>query len=252
MEIWRPSVPRASNGDSAHVCVLGRESFSPLCLSILLPTARLSWEALSRITSGIVPPPLAESHYLSIPPNLSFISSTTSCCSPPPPHGLKTFHSTADAFYPYPFSNMDSSTHGRQRLTFAGGAKRGRFWWSVLAIVANVPSTLAQNQFQQFFPAWDGLISQYLRDNCTDEVSAYKGNPMGDERWKLVECVLGQFSETRKAEAAAAALTLGLAPMLLQSIGPNTSQTSALFMRRPLPYQGEGGFLKGSRNAINL
>lgn len=57
---------------------------------------------------------------------------------------------------------------------------------------------------------------------------------MGDERWKLVNCVLDQFSETRKAEAAAAALTLGLAPMLLQSIGPSTSQTSLLFTRRPL------------------
>lgn len=57
---------------------------------------------------------------------------------------------------------------------------------------------------------------------------------MGDERWELVNCVLDQFSETRKAEAAAAALTLGLAPMLLQSIGPSTSQASLLFTRRPL------------------
>ncbi|KAG6356073.1 hypothetical protein INS49_015458 [Diaporthe citri] len=63
---------------------------------------------------------------------------------------------------------------------------------------------------------------------------AYNRSPMGDERWKLVDCVLDQFSETRKAEAAAAALTLGLAPMLLQSIGPNTSQTSLLFVRRPV------------------
>lgn len=129
---------------------------------------------------------------------------------------------------------MHKSTPGRRRFTFAGGGKGGRIWCSVLAIVANVPSTLAQNQFQQFFPAWDGLISGYLRDNCTQEMDDYKGNPMGDKRWELVDCVLDQFSETRKAEAAAAALTLGLAPMLLQSIGPNTSQTSLLFMRRPL------------------
>lgn len=128
---------------------------------------------------------------------------------------------------------MHSSTPGFQRFTFAGGIGGGSIWCCVLAIVANVPSTLAQNQFQQFFPAWDGLISGYLRDNCTQEMGAYKGYPMGDERWKLVDCVLDQFSESRKAEAAAAALTLGLAPMLLQSIGPNTSQTSLLFMRRP-------------------
>lgn len=129
---------------------------------------------------------------------------------------------------------MHDSTAWSQRLSFAGGVKGGRIWCSALAIVANVPSTLAQNQFQQFFPAWDGLVSSYLRDNCTQEMDAYKGNPMGEERWELVNCVLDQFSETRKAEAAAAALTFGLAPMLLQNIGPNTSQTSLLFMRRPL------------------
>lgn len=129
---------------------------------------------------------------------------------------------------------MHRSTPGRRRFNSAGGIKGARLWCSVLAIVANVPSTLAQNQFQQFFPAWDGLISGYIRDKCGQQMNDYKGNPMGDERWKLVDCVLDQFTETRKAEAAAAALTLGLAPMLLQSIGPNTSQTSLLFMRRPL------------------
>lgn len=129
---------------------------------------------------------------------------------------------------------MHHSNPGRRRLNLTGGGNGGRIWCSVLAIVATAPSTLAQNQFQQFFPAWDGLISEYLRDNCTQKMVDYKRNPMGDERWKLVDCVLDQFSETRKAEAAAAALTLGLAPMLLQSIGPSTSQTSLLFTRRPL------------------
>lgn len=170
---------------------------------------------------------LVESHYLFIPSNLC-ISRTT--------NGLKVFHSTADSLLSTDivFSNMYSSTFGHQHSNSAGVVQGGRFWWSVLAIVANVPSTLAQNQFQQFFPAWDGLISGYIRDSCSDAMEAYKGKPMGDERWKLVDCVLDEFTETRKAEAAAAALTFGLAPMLLQSIGPNTSQTSLLFMRRPL------------------
>lgn len=154
----------------------------------------------------------------------------------PPPSRLEAFpqHFRRLVIHRYLFSNMHNSTPGRRRFTFAGGGKGGRIWCSVLAIVANVPSTLAQNQFQQFFPGWDGLISGYLRDNCTQEMNDYKGNPMGHERWDLVDCVLDQFSETRKAEAAAAALTLGLAPMLLQSIGPSTSQTSLLFMRRPV------------------
>ncbi|KAI8250285.1 hypothetical protein K4K56_009879 [Colletotrichum sp. SAR 10_98] len=58
---------------------------------------------------------------------------------------------------------------------------------------------------------------------------------MGQGKWDVIDCLFdGPFTETRKAEAAAAALTLGLAPMVLQTIGPSTSETSLLFTRRPL------------------
>ncbi|KAK7435817.1 hypothetical protein Landi51_12871 [Colletotrichum acutatum] len=53
-------------------------------------------------------------------------------------------------------------------------------------------------------------------------------------KWGVIDCLLGEFSESRKAEVAAAALTFGMAPMVLQNIGLNTSETSLLFLRRPL------------------
>lgn len=109
-------------------------------------------------------------------------------------------------------------------------------WLVAFIIVTNVPSTLADGPlFQQFFPGWDGLIKEYLNESCSDELGKYNEDPMGEGKWMVINCLFdGPFSETRKADAAAAALTLGLAPMVLQTIGPNTSETSLLFLRRPL------------------
>ncbi|KAF3802258.1 hypothetical protein GCG54_00012506 [Colletotrichum gloeosporioides] len=109
-------------------------------------------------------------------------------------------------------------------------------WLFAFIIVTNVPSTLAEGPlFQQFFPGWDGLIKGYLNESCSDQLAEYNKDPMGEGKWKVIDCLFDDpFSETRKAEAAAAALTLGLAPMVLQTIGPSTSETSLLFTRRPL------------------
>ncbi|KAF0321389.1 hypothetical protein GQ607_011392 [Colletotrichum asianum] len=117
------------------------------------------------------------------------------------------------------------------------GLALSRWHWLVaFIIVTNVPSTLADGPlFQQFFPGWDGLIHKFLKENCTDDLDEYNKNPMGQGKWDVIDCLFdGPFTETRKAEAAAAALTPGLAPMVLQTIGPNTSETSLLFLRRPL------------------
>ncbi|KAF4812898.1 hypothetical protein CGCSCA5_v008845 [Colletotrichum siamense] len=105
-------------------------------------------------------------------------------------------------------------------------------WLIAPIIVANVPSTLAQGQFENFFQGWDSIIKESLDDNCSSQLENYKSNP--DKKWSVVDCILDDFSESRKAEGAAAALTFGMAPVVLQNIGPNTSETSLLFMRRPL------------------
>ncbi|KAK1838527.1 hypothetical protein CCHR01_18847 [Colletotrichum chrysophilum] len=110
---------------------------------------------------------------------------------------------------------------------------RWRQRWLVAPIIlANVPSTLAQGQFENFFQGWDSIIKESLDENCSSQLNNYKKNP--DTKWFVVDCILDDFSESRKAEGAAAALTFGMAPVVLQSIGPNTSETSLLFMRRPL------------------
>ncbi|KAF9875007.1 hypothetical protein CkaCkLH20_07701 [Colletotrichum karsti] len=100
-------------------------------------------------------------------------------------------------------------------------------------IIGSVPTTLAQEQFQTFFPGWSDLITNILEVNCSQDVEKFAKDPMGQARWDVVDCILGVFSESRKAEGVAAALTFGLAPMVLQNIGPSTSETSLLFLRRP-------------------
>ncbi|KAH0438061.1 hypothetical protein CcaCcLH18_03553 [Colletotrichum camelliae] len=110
-------------------------------------------------------------------------------------------------------------------------------WLVALIIVANVPLVPAQSLlFQQFFPGWDGLIRSALNGTCSGQMKNYTNDPNGQPKWDVIECLFddGPFTETRKAEAAAAALTLGLAPTVLQNIGPSTSETSLLFTRRPL------------------
>lgn len=52
--------------------------------------------------------------------------------------------------------------------------------------------------------------------------------------WSVVDCVLGVFSESPKVEAAAAALTLGLRPTILQVLSASSAETSLLFLRRPV------------------
>lgn len=116
------------------------------------------------------------------------------------------------------------------------GSTLSRWHWLIaLIIVANVSLAPAQSLlFQQFFPGWDGLIKDALKGVCSGQMHNYTQNPNDQPKWDVVDCVLENFTETRKGEAAAAALTLGLAPTVLQNIGPSTSETSLLFTRRPL------------------
>ncbi|RYP56312.1 hypothetical protein DL771_011964 [Monosporascus sp. 5C6A] len=104
--------------------------------------------------------------------------------------------------------------------------------WAVLAQAnaASIPKHKI-SQFQEFFPAWNQLITNILRENCSVELDTYRA--IG-AKWSVIDCVLSAFSESRKAEAAAAALTLSLTPAVLQIVSPTTTDTSLLFLQRPI------------------
>ncbi|KLU84021.1 hypothetical protein MAPG_03068 [Magnaporthiopsis poae ATCC 64411] len=91
----------------------------------------------------------------------------------------------------------------------------------------------AEDRFQTFFPGWSGLLTDILKNNCTAAVQNYQNEPI-QGLWSVVDCVLGVFSESRKVEATAAALTLGLTPTILQVLSASSAETSLLFLRRPV------------------
>ncbi|KAL8377047.1 hypothetical protein RB595_007942 [Gaeumannomyces hyphopodioides] len=109
------------------------------------------------------------------------------------------------------------------------------FPWAVVlfALFAAPHPVQAEVRFQTFFPGWSGLLTDILRDNCTAEVQQYQDEPI-QGLWSVVDCVLRVLSDSRKAEAAAAGLTLGLTPTILQVISASSAETSLLFLRRPV------------------
>ncbi|ROW15866.1 hypothetical protein VPNG_02575 [Cytospora leucostoma] len=95
------------------------------------------------------------------------------------------------------------------------------------------------DQFDAFFPAWNAMIQKYLQDPdiCAAPYAAYKtGHVQADGASSLVtpviECILQQFPEFRKAEMAASAVILGLLPTILQGLGSTSVETSLLGLRR--------------------
>ncbi|TGJ80849.1 hypothetical protein E0Z10_g7908 [Xylaria hypoxylon] len=96
------------------------------------------------------------------------------------------------------------------------------------------------HQFDHFFPGWNDRVQAILRDNCSEPYAEYL---TGDIKEKgeaqalvnpVIDCVLGVFPESRKAELATGALILGLIPTILQSIGSSTTETALVGLRRPL------------------
>ncbi|KAI0871631.1 hypothetical protein GGS24DRAFT_470676 [Hypoxylon argillaceum] len=96
------------------------------------------------------------------------------------------------------------------------------------------------HQFDHFYAGWNALVQDILRVNCSTVYADYlTGHPnytLGKESLvnPVIDCVLGVFPESRKAELATGALVLGLIPTILQTIGSSTAETSLVGLRRPL------------------
>lgn len=95
------------------------------------------------------------------------------------------------------------------------------------------------HQFDAFFPGWNGMIQDILRNNCSEPYSYYRAGETGPKGeaymvFRVIECLLQQFPEFRKSEMAASAVILGLLPTTLQNLGSTSAETSLLGLRRPV------------------
>ncbi|KAI0427696.1 hypothetical protein F5Y09DRAFT_315434 [Xylaria sp. FL1042] len=110
---------------------------------------------------------------------------------------------------------------------------------TLFALVSLVQAT-PTHQFDHFFPGWNDRVQAILRDNCSQPYAEYlTGNvnsTLGLQSLvnPVIDCILGVFPESRKAELATGALVLGLIPTILQSIGSSTVETALVGLRRPL------------------
>ncbi|KAJ1326425.1 hypothetical protein MN608_07872 [Microdochium nivale] len=120
-----------------------------------------------------------------------------------------------------------SNGFGRRQLLFFLA-----FFICTRMVSAGRPTT----QFLRVFPAWEVLIRPLLQGNCSEAYARYL-NPAetnNQATYLLIECLLQEFPEYRKAEMATSALVLGLTPFIIQQMGPRVADVGTLALRRPL------------------
>ncbi|KAM5529053.1 hypothetical protein FOXYSP1_16897 [Fusarium oxysporum f. sp. phaseoli] len=102
-------------------------------------------------------------------------------------------------------------------------------------ITPTVATARSYTQYEHFFPAWEHLIQDQLRNNCTKQLNNYRNRSNTDQGsgYNVIGCVLETMPEYRKAELASAAVILGLAPTVLQLMSASYLDTAVLAYRRP-------------------
>ncbi|KAH7133632.1 hypothetical protein EDB81DRAFT_804801 [Dactylonectria macrodidyma] len=122
---------------------------------------------------------------------------------------------------------------------------------SLFSCVARCAPT---HQFDQFFPGWNPYLQGIIRDNCSQQHESYLksegtvANSASSAVTPLINCILNEFPEFRKAELGASTVVLGLTPTILQSLGSTTAETAILARRRPFLAL----LLAGGSPAVNM
>lgn len=103
----------------------------------------------------------------------------------------------------------------------------------------------ARDQFQHWYPEYGFIFERIIRENCSSEyhfyLTAHKNRTHWYEtsRWigsgstaalnaPLVNCMVGACPEYMKSNMASANVLLGLAPMILATLGSDVDETSVL------------------------
>jgi hypothetical protein len=110
---------------------------------------------------------------------------------------------------------------------------------TTVLLLAPLVEASPTRQFDLFFPTWNPMLQDIIHGKCLDEYNHYKndtGAPIVGSLelvTPLIDCVLGQLPETRKAEMGASTVLLGAMPTMLQALGSTTAETSLLSLHRP-------------------
>lgn len=109
----------------------------------------------------------------------------------------------------------------------------------LVASVVPLAHAAPTRQFDWFFPGWNQYIQEILTDSCGVELGAYRAgevnttNGLSSLVTPVIDCILVEFPEFRKAELSASAVVLGSLPLVLQSLGSTTAETALIGLRRP-------------------
>lgn len=113
-------------------------------------------------------------------------------------------------------------------------------WLVIVTFIAAAAQSFPTHQFDQPLSTWHSLIRGTILNSCRSEYTIYKtgsdnrNTTRYEQTSNLINCILGQMTEYRKATMAASAVVLGSAPLVLQTIGSTTAETAILGLRRPL------------------
>lgn len=94
--------------------------------------------------------------------------------------------------------------------------------------------------YLQFFPVWNGIIQKHLHTNCTEQYNNYlsqvvpPGAPNSRLSNQVLNCILRNLEEFRKAEMAASSVVLGAMPFMLHALESPTVETALISRRRPV------------------
>lgn len=111
---------------------------------------------------------------------------------------------------------------------------------AAVALLSVAAPTAARrtDQFQKFFPAWNGYLLRIIDNECPEQRDAYLDPPDDPDAFvpafQLAKCILNEMDEFRKIEMGVTTLLLGLLPTMLKQGGPSFAEISVLATRRPL------------------
>ncbi|KXJ97642.1 hypothetical protein Micbo1qcDRAFT_181927 [Microdochium bolleyi] len=125
--------------------------------------------------------------------------------------------------------------------TLRGGVATAELAMLVLLLATTCQATsMATTHFDEFFPFWNVLLQETLRYNCSSELATYKtgerepGTKYSSLITPVIDCILQNMPEHRKAELGASAVVLGLLPTILSTLGSTPAETAFLHLRRPV------------------
>jgi hypothetical protein len=106
----------------------------------------------------------------------------------------------------------------------------------VLSISHQARGWRARESFQHFFPDVEVELSNAVTNNCSDVLQEYLNEHVtfyGVYCVKMYSCIISNTTEYTKANMASAAVLLGLAPVILATLGSSTTELSLLSSQRP-------------------